>query len=320
VEGLHGATAIPDLLRTLNRLRPAVFHAHLTSLQWCKFALAAAICARVPAVVATVHAFPEMTMTRPAVLQRELVAARVDRFVVTSNHAASRLHTTLRATRNRTTLVPNGVDLGRFGVAADPALRRLLTADGRRKAAVVPARLYRDKGQAVLLEAAKDLPDLQVVLAGAGPDEERLRLLAAELDIVDRVSFLGFRQDVPNLLAAADMLVLPTLNEAFGIAIVEAMAASRPVVATRVGGPEDIIGAGTGLLVPPSDPAALRVALRRLMDEPGLARQLAANGRSRVEDHFSLDMVTARLSDVYARILADGRPTRWRGRTATPTA
>jgi glycosyltransferase involved in cell wall biosynthesis len=121
-------------------------------------------------------------------------------------------------------------------------------------------------------------------------------------------------------LAAADMLVLPTLNEAFGIAIVEGMAASRPVIATRVGGPQDIVGTDAGLLVAPGDPCALGRALRRLIDEPALAQRLGATGRARAEECFSLDAVTARLSGVYDDVLAGGRFRRRRARTATPTA
>jgi len=142
--------------------------------------------------------------------------------------------------------------------------------------------LERRKGQQVLLEALATLPaSVRVVLCGAGSAEAALRAAAAPHG--DRVVFAGFRRDVAACLAAADVVALPSLAEGLGVAALEAMAASRPVVASRVGGLAEVVVDGeSGLLVPPGDAAALAAALARLAADPTLRARLAAAGRVRV--------------------------------------
>lgn len=304
-EGLGGSTAIPALVRTLREIRPQIFHARLTSPSGCKFALAGAIAARVPAVVASVHAFPPGGMTRSARTQRRLLAHGVHRYAVPSAHAGRMLNAVIPSTSGRTTVIHNGVELERFTAEADPALRRRLTAGGRRSAILVPARLDDRKGHRFLFEAARDLPDVQLVVAGSGAHQDALERLAGALGIADRVDFLGFRDDMPELYAASDVVVLPTLNEAFGNVVLEGLAASRPVIVTRVGGPEEIVVDGqSGLLVPPADAAALRSALRTVQEDPAYAGRLAAGGRRRVEERFSVQRSAERWSRFYAEVLA----------------
>jgi glycosyltransferase involved in cell wall biosynthesis len=304
-EGPRGSTAIPALVRTLRAMRPQIFHARLTSPSGCKFALAGAIAARVPAVVASVHAFPPGDMTRAALTQRRLLAHGVHRYAVPSAHAGRMLSALIPSTSGRTTVIHNGVELDRFASGADPGLRRRFTADGRRSAILVPARLDDRKGHRFLFEAARDLPDVQLVVAGSGAHRAALERLAGALGISDRVDFLGFRDDMPQLYAASDVVVLPTLNEAFGNVVLEGLAATRPVIVTRVGGPEEIVVDGrSGLLVPPADAAALRSALQTLQEDPAYARQLAVGGRRRVEEHFSVQRSAERWSQLYATVLA----------------
>jgi len=306
-EGPRGTTAIPALVRTLRELRPQIFHARLTNPNGCKFALAAAIAARVPAVVASVHAFPPEGMTRPALAQRRLLARGVTRYAVPSAHAARQLNAMIPATRTRTTVIHNGVDLRRFEVMADPSLRRRLTADGRRSAILVPARLDDRKGHRFLFEAVRDLQGVQVIVAGSGPHQPELERLAEALGIAERVDFLGFREDMAQLYAASDAVVLPTLNEAFGNVVLEGLAAARPVIVTRVGGPEEIVVDGeSGLLVPAADAGALHAALRSLRDDALLGRRLAEGGRRRAEECFSMERCAERWSQLYAGVLGRG--------------
>src|SRR6059036_62243 len=105
---------------------------------------------------------------------------------------------------------------------------------------------------------------------------------------------VGFRRDVAACLAAADIIALPSLQEGLGVAALEAMAASRPVVASRVGGlAEAVVQEETGLLVPPADPDALALALARLAREPGLRARLGAAGRARVLAHYTMARMAA---------------------------
>jgi glycosyltransferase involved in cell wall biosynthesis len=150
---------------------------------------------------------------------------------------------------------------------------------------VVPGALERRKGHATLLAAAGLLApralEMRYVFCGAGREEAALRRAAAPLG--ETVRFAGFRRDMGACLAAADIAVLPSLYDGLGVAALEAMAAERPVVASRVGGlAEVVVHAETGLLVPPADPTALAMALERLAGDPALRARLGAAGRERV--------------------------------------
>jgi len=171
-----------------------------------------------------------------------------------------------------------------WGVAPDDLLVLVLGA------------LERRKGHAVLLEAAahlvSTLPRLRVVCCGVGREAEALAARAAALG--GRVRFAGFREDVAACLAAADIVAVPSLHEGLGVAALEAMAAGRPVVASRVGGlGEAVVDGRTGLLVPPGEPVALAEAITRLALDRDFRVRLGAAGRARVSSRFT----TAAMAD-----------------------
>lgn len=181
------------------------------------------------------------------------------------------------------------------GVPADAALLLLV------------GRLAAVKGQRQLIEALARLRRTDAVVLLAGKDIERggaycreLEFRAAELGVDDRVVFLGYRNDVPALLAAADVLVLPSQVEGLPLVVLEAMAAARPVVATAVGGtPELVFDGETGLLVPAGDVTALTAALDELLADPTRARALGVAGRRRFEERFTLETMTRRVLALY---------------------
>ncbi len=300
-----GAPGVPRFVRALRAVRPAIFHAHQRCPGVCKFPIVGAIAANVPGIVATVHAFPDVELTRLASLEWSLIASRVDRFLVASRHGRAALARAIPGTEGRTDVVPNGIDVATYRRAPDPALRARLAPDRTRYLILVCARLDPDKGHATLLRACRGMADIQLVLAGEGPEAASLERLAAELGMADRVTVLGFRADVPELMAVCDMLVLPTRNEAFGLVLLEAMAAGLPVISTRVGGPEEIIRDGeSGLLVPPADAPALAGAIRTIREDRALAARLAGAGRRQVEADFSSAATTAATTSVYTHVLA----------------
>jgi glycosyltransferase involved in cell wall biosynthesis len=153
--------------------------------------------------------------------------------------------------------------------------RRALGLDPACPVVLAVGRLAPVKGLDVLARAAEALPEAEVAVIGEGP--ERARLAGT------RLRLLGPRADAARLLPAADVVALPSRSEGFPQVPLHAMAAERPVVATRVGGtPEVVEDGGTGLLVPPEDPRALAEALRHLLATPALARRLGAAGRERL--------------------------------------
>ncbi len=191
----------------------------------------------------------------------------------------------VRAERIR--VVPSGIDAR--ALAAPPAARAAVRREwglGDDEVAVVAlGALEVRKGHAVLLAAAAGLasaaPRLRYVFCGEGRQQKALAGAAAALDGAARL--VGFRRDVAACLAAADIVALPSLQEGLGVAALEAMAASRPVVASRVGGlAEAVVHEETGLLVPPGDPPALAAALARLARDPDLRARLGAAGHARV--------------------------------------
>ena len=189
-------------------------------------------------------------------------------------------------------VVPSGIDAR--ALAAPPAARAAVRREwglGDDEVAVVAlGALEVRKGHAVLLAAAAGLasaaPRLRYVFCGEGRQAKALAGAAAALD--GAVEMVGFRRDVAACLAAADVVALPSLQEGLGVAALEAMAASRPVVASRVGGlAEAVVHEETGLLVPPGDPTALAAALVRLARDPGLRARLGAAGRERVLGRYT---------------------------------
>jgi glycosyltransferase involved in cell wall biosynthesis len=202
----------------------------------------------------------------------------------------------------RIRVVPSGIDPE--ALAPPPGARETLrTAWGVPPEAVLVlalGALERRKGHAVLLAAAAHAPGLHYVVCGDGSERDALGRAAASLG--SAVRFVGFRTDVAACLAAADVVALPSLHEGLGVAALEAMAAGRPVVASRVGGlAEVVVDEVTGLLVPPGDAAALGRALARLGADPGLRARLGAAGRARVLARYTVTQMAEGTLACYER-------------------
>ncbi len=213
------------------------------------------------------------------------------------------------APRDRLHLIRNGIDLSRF---ADPAPRAVVRAAiGTAPDALVfvcVANLIAYKGHADLLAAlaaARDLPEWELWCAGRDDGiGTALRAQAQAAGIAARVRWLGPRVDVPDLLAAADVGVLASHEEGFPNAVVEAMAAGLPVVATRVGGvPEAIVDGSTGLLVGPHDPAGLSMALSGIGADPDLRIRMGGAGRARVVAEFALESCVVGYERLYRTLV-----------------
>lgn len=175
----------------------------------------------------------------------------------------------------------------------------------------VVARLCDVKGQRELIDAVALLGNgTRALVVGddletGGAYREALERRAAERGVLDRVVFTGHRGDVPAILAALDVFVLPSWTEGLPLTVLEAMAHGRPVVATSVGGTPELVEDGeTGLLVPPRDPQRLADALRELLGDPERARQMGEAGRRRVAEHFTAHGMAGRVLAVYDRITA----------------
>jgi glycosyltransferase involved in cell wall biosynthesis len=199
-------------------------------------------------------------------------------------------------------VIPNGVDVDRFASAPRGVLRAELGIGPADPVVGMVARLAAAKGQDLLLRAAPAVlarhPAARFVLVGgdqrSGEMGPRLAALARELGIAGRVHLLGDRPDVAPLVRDFTVAVLPSRQEGLGLALIEAMAAGIPAVATPVGGlPELVVDVESGLLVAPESPAALAAAVTGLLEDPARAERLARAGQERVRRHFSLESMVA---------------------------
>jgi L-malate glycosyltransferase len=217
---------------------------------------------------------------------------------------------------SRITVIPNGVDLSRFTATGNPAeLRRSLGVPEHAPLVAVVSRLHRLKGIEDFLDAARTIaakhPAAYFLVVGQPSPVDNHAYLdgliarAQQLGIGERVIFTGLRSDVPALLSAVDVSVMPSLNEALSNVLLESMAAGAPVVATDVGGTTEALRDGTtGLLIKPSDPAAMAAAIDRLLTNQPLARSLGDAARQAIADKFSLDRMVAATAVLYEDLLA----------------
>lgn len=187
--------------------------------------------------------------------------------------------------------------------SAPPVPRASLATPEDAPLALALGRLHRNKGFDVLLEAVAKVPLLFFWIAGEGEERASLEARAVALGIEARVRFLGWRDDVPALLASCDLLAVPSRHEPLGNVVLEAWAAGVPVAATASEGPRALIREGeSGLLVPVEDADALAVALRRLVEDRGLRAALADAGRAAFAAEFAEPRVVALYREFLARV------------------
>jgi len=207
--------------------------------------------------------------------------------------------------------IPNGVDLSRFQ-SARPMNRSELGWNGENVVVGCVARLVPGKGHAVLLDAFHRVlgrqPQTRLLLVGEGGERSRLEAQAGALGLNGSVRFLGARADVPRLLAACDVVTLASTCEGLPLSILEAMAAGKPVVATRVGCVPQVVHDGlTGLLVPPGDAAALAESLESLVRNQGTRRRLGMQACQLMQSGYSFDRTLEQYEAVYETAMTGGR-------------
>lgn len=211
------------------------------------------------------------------------------------------------------TVIPNAIDPARLRLpdGFDRATaRRALGLDPDSPLICTVARLHPYKGHRFLFQAAEHLirqhPRATFAIVGRGEEEPGLRAQAAASSAAERIHFLGERADVPEIVAASDLFVLPSLNEGLSLAMLEAMALGVPVVATDVGGASDVLSTGeTGWLIPPGDVRALTGAIDAALADPGQARAHAARAQALVRRDFSIETHLRSLEALYREVLVE---------------
>ena len=215
-----------------------------------------------------------------------------------------------RVGQDKIHLVRNGIDLRPFDNAA-PSLRNALRADNTQIVGLI-GRLAIEKGVDTFLNAAAQvlvqLPSTRFVIAGEGPDREKLESLIDELMIRDSVSMLGRRDDMSSVYASLDIMVSASRQEGLPMAILEGMASRLPLIATSVGEvPSVVLDGRTGVLLPPNNALVLASAIVGLLREPVQRERLGAAARKLIEDEFSADRMTADYLRIYQEAIAKGK-------------
>jgi glycosyltransferase involved in cell wall biosynthesis len=298
-------TAARAFFRELRAESPSIFHAQLNNQLSCRQGLLLAALARIPARIGTTHLVVDLPTSVLLHVEQLIVTAGVQRYIAVSRKLARQLRT-FGVPGNKIQVIHNAIPWERYVCPVNRELRERLGAGIGRKVVLTTARLNAQKGHSFLLQAATMVSNAVFVLAGDGPDREHLEYQARSLGIADRVLFLGYRTDVPELLSACDLFVLPSLFEGLPLSILEAMAAGRPVICSKAGGTDEAITDGeTGLLVPPENPEELARAINRLLVNSALAQQVASAAKARVIKDFSASRMAERNMEIYEELTSN---------------
>ena len=317
--GLRRPWDVVRLSRFMRRTRPLIVHTQLLTASL--YGRLAAILARVPVVVGSEHNIYRRKQRHHALAERLLMSG-TDSVVAVAGAVRDFYVRQIHADPAKVVVIPNAVDWSALhttqGRMTRDETRRSLDVPGDAvdaPLAVVIGRLSEQKGHRYLLEALARTPALgrvHAVFAGDGELRDDLRDRAAALGLASRVHIAGIRRDVGNLLQAADVFVLPSLWEGLPLALILAMGAGLPIVASRVAGVPEVIEDGrTGVLVPPADPDALGHAIAGLLADPAAARQLGANARAEALPRYGVEPWVASMVALYDRLIGQraGLPT-----------
>ena len=319
ISPIRDLRAILRLARLIRRERPAILHTH-TAKAGAVGRIAALLAgdARPPIVVHTFHGhvlrgYFGRTMTFGFRTLERWLARTTTSLVAVSPEVRDDLVALRVAPASKFTVVRLGIDLA-HRIAGDGAQRRETRRQmGLRDDAFVVGwvgRMTAVKNTDSLVRALQALVDLGVdarlLLVGDGPDRDHLERYAHELGVMKRCLFLGYQEDVARFYDAIDALVLPSVNEGTPVSVIEALAAERPAVATRVGGTPDIIRDGIdGFLVDPADPGELAERLAELARDATRRAAMGAAGRARVLERYAVSRLIDDIDRLYRELLSE---------------
>jgi glycosyltransferase involved in cell wall biosynthesis len=296
------------LLRLIREVRPDIIHAYLPLTNF--MASFAGRILNVPMVITCKRALGTHQDRSRGWRIFDIASFRLSHWVTVNSKAVG--EDTIKRDMGNTSkihLIYNGLELENFTPpnSNKRAIREALEIDPDKKIMITVANLIPYKGHIELLESAavvtKNHPDSFFLLVGEDRGiRENLEDLSRELGIMQNVIFMGQRNDIPRLLAASDISVLPSHEEGFSNVILESMAAGLPVVAACVGGnPEAIVNGETGWLVPPKNPEKLALKIIDLLHDPEKAKKWGEAGRRRVKQNFSFERMVTEFIELYSK-------------------
>ena len=300
------AAAVAALATYLGRVRPDVVHTHMyrADIVGTKAVLAMTSGGYPrPFLVSTVHSSRVRSADDRETLR--CLTPEIDQLIAVSKSIVAKIADE-RPGLAPVRLIYNGVDLTRYDhQAPNSELRDTFGVEPGSKVVGVVARLEPEKGHQTLIDAwphvLRSVPDAYLMVVGEGSMRDALEMRAGANRVAHRVVFTGRRDDIPAVTASFDVAVLPSHREAQGLSILEAMALSRPVVASDVGGiPEMIEDGVTGVLVEHDRPEALAEAIVRLLTNDAYAEKIAKAGHDLVHDRFCIELMVRAVEEIYA--------------------
>lgn len=298
------------LARFLRRERIDILHTHLFDPS--VVGLMAGYLARTPTRVLTRHYSDYHTrINKKWHVRLDQLCTRLSHSVIAvSEHTREHMIAQEKAPPKKVRTILNGIDFDRVKLS-EPAVRERLRRefDGDRfYLLLMVGRLHPEKGYPHLFRAISELKSktdrpVRLLIAGTGPMADSFRDEVRQLGCDDAVQFLGFRKDVPDLMAAVDLVVHPAVAEAFGLSLTEALYIGTPVVASRVGGIPEIITDGIdGVLVPPAEPRALAETIVKMLHDPERRQAMAGAGREKVQRRFRFDEMVRGYEEEYSTV------------------
>jgi glycosyltransferase involved in cell wall biosynthesis len=303
--------AIFRMIRVIRAGRFNMVHSHLTAAGL--YSLSALIFLPRVRFIHTIHGMaPKDRIALFTKLIHKFIGMKADRIVAVSEESRRGCSELSSVPGSRICVIHNAIVSEIAEVHVNYIQRcRELGIDNRVPVLLAVGRIYEQKGYNTLLEAARLLKQrgqrYKLLIAGDGPLWDDMNRLRDALDLRAEVSFLGRRDDVPELLHLADVFVLASNWEGLPISIIEAMMCRRAIVATRVGGtPEAIRDRIDGLLVPPNDAPSLASALMEVLSDGNMRSRLGESARKRAYEEFTMDAMIKRLTGLYERVLREG--------------
>ena len=313
----HVLSRLNTAYKYFSSMRPDIAHFILPWWNSCEYGILGAKLAGVGARVVTYQSFPEYIDNNvfhglSGVLRRyrhNYACNAVHKAISVSEVNKHRLVDTGFYLPEQVTVIRNMIEVDRFENIEDLIdFRREWEVDDNTILITVVGYLEEIKGHRYLLQALPNIvrhhPNILVALVGDGELKKQFEKQVVENRVADKVLFAGWQQDIPSILAASDLLVLPSLSEGLPFVVPEAMAAGLPVVATKVGGiPEAVVEGITGLLVDAASALELELAIVRMLDNPAKMIEMGVAGNKRATEEFNVERMVADTCKVYSAIL-----------------
>jgi glycosyltransferase involved in cell wall biosynthesis len=232
--------------------------------------------------------------------------------IITNSTAAAQRFSWVK-NQSKIVTIYNGLDLKTFDEKKDVAkIKKGLSIKNEDIVIGTIAKLQPKKGIHILLDAAapiiKKFPSIKFLIVGDDADTEgaylkKLKSLAQQLNITEHIIFSGYRDDIPQIMEIIDIFTFPSFSESFGRSLLEAMAASKPIIASNVGGiPEVVVDGETGMLVPPGNSTGLTAAISYLLEDKNLRKEMGLKGRKRVEKLFTMEKNVQAIETLYIEL------------------